>query len=109
LGKIFGVSGSTIERIRAIMEHGTPEHIQTMRHRSEAGEKPGVRTMYEHIQSDKRRKELQLESESAETAEGGRDNLKLINKNFRAVTNEDIPDGSVDLVLVLDSTTHARR
>lgn len=30
------------------------------------------------------------------------DNLKLINKDFRTITKEDIPDGSVDLVLVLD-------
>jgi hypothetical protein len=29
LGKEFGISGSTIERVRSIMEHGTPEQIRS--------------------------------------------------------------------------------
>jgi hypothetical protein len=31
-----------------------------------------------------------------------RDNLKLIDKDFRTIISADIPDESVDLVLVLD-------
>ncbi|MGB8935744.1 MAG: hypothetical protein WCC17_11635 [Candidatus Nitrosopolaris sp.] len=33
-----------------------------------------------------------------------RDNLKLFNKDFRAVTQGEIPDGSIDLVLALNFT-----
>jgi hypothetical protein len=32
---------------KAIMEHGTPDQMQSMNERSEAGEKTGVRTMYD--------------------------------------------------------------
>jgi hypothetical protein len=58
LGKEFGVSGSTIERVRTILDQATPEQIQALRAKSESGEGPGVRTMYEQVQSDKLKKRL---------------------------------------------------
>jgi hypothetical protein len=42
LGKEFGVSGSTIERVRTILDQATPEQIQALRAKSESGEGPGV-------------------------------------------------------------------
>jgi hypothetical protein len=38
LGKEFGVSGSTIERVRTILDQATPEQIQALRAKSESGE-----------------------------------------------------------------------
>ncbi len=58
LGKEFGVSGSTIERVRTILDQATPEQIQALRAKSESGEGPSVRTMYEQVQSDKLKKRL---------------------------------------------------
>ena len=58
LGKEFGVSGSTIERVRTILDQATPEQIQALRAKSESGEGPGVHTMYEQVQSDKLKKRL---------------------------------------------------
>ena len=58
LGKEFGVSGSTIERVRTILDQATPEQIQALRAKSESSEGLGVRTMYEQVQSDKLKKRL---------------------------------------------------
>jgi hypothetical protein len=61
--------------------------------------------MYEQVQSDKLKKRLSSQEQQQTTdshAQLRRDNLKLINKEFRTITTEDIPDGSADLVLVLD-------
>lgn len=95
----FGVSHATIERVRTILEQGTPEQIQSMRDKSESGQRPGVRTMYEQVQDNKLKSKLQTEGGGQELK---RDNLKLINKDFRTLTRDDIPDESADLVLVPD-------
>lgn len=101
LGREFGVSGSTIERVRSIMEHGTPEQIQSMRDEDGNSKKPGVRTMYEQVQNERIKKEL-TDSTNVTTPQLKKDNLRLINKDFRIATKEEIPNDSVDLVLVLD-------
>ena len=44
LAEDFGVSSSTIERVRTILDQGTPEQIQPLRNKNETGEGPGVRT-----------------------------------------------------------------
>jgi hypothetical protein len=71
-----------------------------MRDKSESGQRPGVRKMYEQVQTDKLKNKLQ--TEGGATQETSRDNLKLINKDFRVVNRDDLPDETVDLVLVLD-------
>jgi len=101
LGKEFGISGSTIDRVRSIMEYGTPEQLQQMRDKSAAGEKPGVRTMYEQVQSERQKKDLATTS-GPSAPQLNKDNLRLINKDFRIVNQEEIIPDSVDLVLVLD-------
>jgi len=97
LANEFGVSSSTIERVRTILERATPEQIQGLRHRAETGEGPGVRTVFEQVQTDKLKSKLQTDSPALR-----RDNLRLINKDFRTISHDEIPDESVDLVLVLD-------
>jgi len=56
--------------------------------------------MYETVQQNKLKKDLQPANGGSK--EVRRDNIKLLNKDFRVVTTDDIPEGSVDLVLVLD-------
>ena len=68
LAEEFGVSSSTIERVRTSLDQATPEQIQSMRDRSEAGEKPGVRTMYEQVQQDKLKSKLDGSQQHAHTA-----------------------------------------
>ena len=58
----FGVSSSTIERVRIILEQATSEQIQGLRHRAETGEGPGVRTVFEQLQTDKLKSKLQTDS-----------------------------------------------
>ena len=99
LAKECGVSSSTIERVRTILEQATPEQIQSIRDKSEAGQRPGVRSVFQQVQTDKLKNKLQTNSPMQELR---RDNLKLINRDFRTISREDIHDGSVDLVLVLD-------
>jgi hypothetical protein len=106
LAQQFGISQSTVERVRTIMDHGTPEQIQAMtdsRGEDSDGKKIGVRTMYEQVQSDREKKELEAKSAGGgKTMQLQRENLRLINKDFRIVTKEEIPPDAVDLVLVLD-------
>jgi transposase-like protein len=105
LAEQFGVSSSTLDRVRTILEEGTPEQVQSLREKGETGEGPGVRTVYEQVQSEKLKSKLSSQQQQQTTdshAQLRRDNLKLINKEFRTITTEDIPDGSADLVLVLD-------
>ena len=83
------------------MEHGTPEQIQSMRDEDGNSKKPGVRTMYEQVQNERIKKEL-TDSTNVTTPQLKKDNLRLINKDFRIATKEEIPNDSVDLVLVLD-------
>ena len=96
----FGVSTSTLDRVKTILDHGTPEQIQSLRDKGETG--PGVRTVFEQVQHEKLKSKLQQQQTDSPAQEIRRDNLKLINKDFRVVTKQEIPDGSVDLVLVLD-------
>ena len=98
LAEQFGVSSSTLDGVKTILDQGTPEQIQSLRDKSETGEGPGVRTMYEQVQQEKLESKLQTEG----AQEVRRDNLKLLNKDFRTITSADIPDRSADLVLVLD-------
>jgi hypothetical protein len=100
----FGVSSSTPDRVSTILDQGTPEQIQALRDKGETGEGLGVRTVYEQVQSEKLKSKLQrpTEGQAQQQQEVRRDNLKLINKDFRTVTRDEIPDGSADLVLVLD-------
>jgi transposase-like protein len=105
LAEQFGVSSSTLDRVRTILEEGTPEQVQSLREKGETGEGPGVRTVYEQVQSEKLKSKLSSQQQQQTTdshAQLRRDNLKLINKEFRTITTEDIPDGSAHLVLVLD-------
>lgn len=53
LAEEFGVSSSTIERVRTILDQGTPEQIQSLRNKNETSEGPGARTVYEQVQSQK--------------------------------------------------------
>jgi hypothetical protein len=100
----FGVSSSTPDRVSTILDQGRPEQIQALRDKGETGEGLGVRTVYEQVQSEKLKSKLQrpTEGQAQQQQEVRRDNLKLINKDFRTVTRDEIPDGSADLVLVLD-------
>jgi hypothetical protein len=56
LGREFGISGSAIERVRSIMEHRTPEQIESMR--GGPGSKKPVSAMYEQVQNERIKKEL---------------------------------------------------
>ena len=53
LAEQFGVSSSTLDRVSTILDQGTPEQIQSLRDKGETGEEPGVRTVYEQVQSEK--------------------------------------------------------
>jgi hypothetical protein len=79
LAEQFGVSTSTLDRVDTILQDGTPEQVQSEK-------------LKDKLSSQQTENPAQLR----------RDNLKLINKDFRTITAEDIPDGSADLVLVLD-------
>jgi hypothetical protein len=84
----FGVSASTLERVNTILQEGSPEQIQALRDKSETGEAPGVRTVFGQVQTEKLKDKLQPETPAEEVK---KDNLKLINKDFRVVTKEEIP------------------
>ena len=99
LGKEFGVSGSTIERVRTILDQATPEQIQALRAKSESGEGPGVHTMYEQVQSDKLKKRL---SSQQTVLDRNFEGTSSVNKDFRTITRDDIAHESIDLVIVLD-------
>ncbi len=80
-----------------------------MREKGETGEGPGVRAVYEQVQSEKLKSKLQGQQRTEGAArrrqqqqEVRRDNLKLINKDFRTVTRDEMPDGSADLVCLRD-------
>ncbi len=77
-------------RVRTILEQGTPEQIQSMRDKSASGGRPAVRTMYEQIQDNKLKSKLQTESSVGATQEIRRDNLRLINEDFRVVTRDQL-------------------
>ena len=62
LAEEFGVSSSTIDRVRTILDQGTLEQIQSLRNKNETGEGPGVRTVYEQVQSEKLKSKLQSDS-----------------------------------------------
>ncbi|MGB8934106.1 MAG: hypothetical protein WCC17_03250 [Candidatus Nitrosopolaris sp.] len=108
-----GVSASTIDRVRTILVEGSEEQIESLRTKNEKGTGPGVRTIYEKVQSDKLKTKLAAnqgdnELNSSHPRRQQRDddtkpdNLQLFNQDFRTLTMSDIPDNSVDLMLVLD-------
>jgi hypothetical protein len=69
------------------MDHGTPEQIKAMtdsRSDDSDSKKIGVRMVYEQVQSDREKKALQEQS-GANTMQLQRENLRLINKDFRIV------------------------
>ena len=99
LAEQFGVSTSTLDRVKTILDQASPEQVESLRNKGETGEGPGVRTVYDQVQQEKLKSKL---STSGGAEELRRDNLKLLNKDFRTVSRGDIPDGSVDLVMVLD-------
>jgi hypothetical protein len=61
IGDEVGVSASTVDRVKTIMEQGSPEQIEALKQKSETGEGPGVRTTYEQIQQEKLKKKLHEE------------------------------------------------
>ncbi|MFZ0221642.1 MAG: ParB/RepB/Spo0J family partition protein [Candidatus Nitrosopolaris sp.] len=107
LGKFAGVSHGTIERVRTILKEGSEEQIESLRHKSEQGGggsgsgSPGIRTVYAQVQSEKLKTKLEATQQQHPTV-ARHDNLKLFNKDFRTISLSEIPDESVDLVLVLD-------
>lgn len=105
LANYVGVSAATMARVETILEEGTPEQIATMRDKEKKGKSPGVRTMYEEVQNEKvknKLKKLGKGGGGSKQKQVRRENMKLIEKDFRLITQKDIPDESVDLVLVLD-------
>jgi hypothetical protein len=108
IGNEVGVSASTIDRVRTILEEGSEEQISALRERSQTGEGSGVRTVYEQIQNNKLKTKLVQSSSGSSSSVSlsvpltRPDNIKLFNKDFRTMTPQDIPDKSVDLVLALD-------
>ena len=109
LAREFGISPATIERVKTILEEGAEEQKASLRDNSnEKG--PGVRTVYEQIQFAKLQSRLHGQDSTTVPALAVRkDNLKLLNKDFRGVTQEEISDGSVDLVLALNFPEARRR
>jgi ParB-like chromosome segregation protein Spo0J len=93
LAKNVNVSPATIQRVDTILEEGSPEQIASLRN----SKGPGIKTIYGYVQFGK----LQRKNSSALSPALRKHNPKLLNKGFRIVTQDEIPDGSVDLVLVL--------
>lgn len=102
LAGYVGVSPATIDRARTNLEEGSQEQIASLRNRKSSEKGPGVRTVYEQVQFGKLQSRLQRPDSSAPAPAVRKDNLKLLNKDFRVVTQEEIPDRSVDLVLALN-------
>jgi RNase P protein component len=97
LAKYVCVSPATIERVETILEEGSLEQkASVMNGRS------GIKTIYEKIQFGKLQSRLQRLSSSALAPALRKHTPKLLNKDFSMVTQDEIPDGSVDLVLVLN-------
>jgi hypothetical protein len=93
--------------VRTILKEGSEEQIESLRHKSEQGGggsgsgSPGIRTVYAQVQSEKLKTKLEATQQQHPTV-ARHDNLKLFNKDFRTISLSEIPDESVDLVLVLD-------
>jgi hypothetical protein len=94
------VSTTTLDRVKTILEEGTPEQVEALRNKNETGEGPGVRTVYEQVQQEKQKGKLQQQQTDSSAQEVRRDKPKLLNKDFRLVTKQEIEDGTIDLVLV---------
>lgn len=52
IGNEVGVSSSTIDRVKTILEEGTDEQIKALESKSQMGEGSGVRTVYEQVQQE---------------------------------------------------------
>jgi hypothetical protein len=108
IGNDVGVSASTIDRVRTILEEGSEEQKSELRERSQTGEGPGIRTVYAQIQNNKLKTKLAQSSSCGSSLDSQSvsltmpDNLKLFNKDFRTMIPQEIPNQSVDLVLALD-------
>ncbi|MGA8082241.1 MAG: hypothetical protein WCC17_01835 [Candidatus Nitrosopolaris sp.] len=84
---------TTTER-KTIIEDGTPDEINRLRQKNG----PAIKTVYKKIRNDKLRKRFeQQQYATPQPVASRRDNPKLFNKDFRAVT-----DGSIHLVLALN-------
>jgi ParB-like nuclease domain len=66
----------------------------------------GVRTIYEQVQNEKIKDRLQAGSHSQgmheKTQPKKHNNVKLLNKDFRLITMQEVPDSSVDCIIALD-------
>lgn len=102
LGDTVGVSSATIERVRKIMDQGTPEQIQSLKQKSETGEGPGVRTVYNQVM-DKQLKDKLAENQPKNKIQinNQRENIRIYNKDFRTITQQEVPNESADVVLAL--------
>jgi hypothetical protein len=93
-----GVSFATIERVKPILEQGTPEQIKALLNRNEqGGEGPGIRTVCQQVQSEKLKSKLSQQQQQQQPAQlelEERDNLRLFNKDFRTISMKEIPDES---------------
>jgi hypothetical protein len=79
------------------LEQGTPEQIKALLNRNEqGGEGPGIRTVYQQVQSEKLKSKLsqQQQQQPAQLELEERDNLRLFNKDFRTISMKEIPDES---------------
>jgi hypothetical protein len=91
LAKYVNVSPATIARVDTILEEGSLEQKASLN-------VSGINTIYELVKLGK----LQRRDSSALARSRRKHNSKLLNKDFRIVTQDQISDGSVDLVLVLN-------
>jgi hypothetical protein len=100
IGDEVGVSRTTIDRVKAILKDGTSDEINSLRQ----NKGPGIKTVYKKIRNHKLRKRFEEQQQYAmpQPVASRSDNPKLFNKDFRAVTQVEIPDGSIDLVLALN-------
>lgn len=63
IGEQVGVSASTIDRVKVILEEGTPEQIDSLKKKNEQGEAPGIRTVYGEVQTNKLKNKLEEEQQ----------------------------------------------
>lgn len=67
----MGVSPSTVARVRAILEDGSEEQIESLRNKSEqGGQGPGIRTVYSQVQSEKLKEKLESQRTPSEGGQG---------------------------------------
>jgi ParB-like chromosome segregation protein Spo0J len=103
IGNDVGVSASTIDRVKTILEQGSQEQIAALKQKSQTGSGPGVRTVYEQVQQEKLKTKLASEAEAAKKVQVKQQkNVKLFNKDFRTIVQSEVANDSVDLVITLE-------